>query len=59
MCVCTQILTVCVTDRTEDTLERPEYQRERIETADFGALEWKLHGIKVSDKMKKVLKTIE
>ncbi|KAL8559857.1 hypothetical protein ACOMHN_016903 [Nucella lapillus] len=52
-----RILYPCYT--TEDTLEKPEYQRERIETADFSALDWKLHGIKIGDKMKKLLKTIE
>ncbi|KAK7087151.1 uncharacterized protein [Littorina saxatilis] len=44
---------------TEDTLEKPEYQRERIEAADFEALDWKLKGIEVKDKLRKLLKTIE
>ncbi|XP_076452918.1 uncharacterized protein LOC143288392 isoform X1 [Babylonia areolata] len=44
---------------TEDTVEKAEYQRDKIETADFEALDWKLHGVKVGEKMTKLLKTIE
>ena len=45
--------------RTEDTIERPEYQREQIETADFESLDWKLKGIDIPDKMRKLLKMIQ
>lgn len=36
---------------TEDTVDMPEYQREKIECADFCALDWKFHGIKINPKM--------
>ena len=56
---CYRVDLCCAVCRTEDTVEMPEYQRERIETADFESLDWKLHGIKVPDKMKKLLKMLQ
>ncbi|XP_060599771.1 uncharacterized protein LOC132753345 isoform X4 [Ruditapes philippinarum] len=43
---------------TDDTREMPEYQREKIECADFSALPWKLHGVKVNSEMRKMLEQI-
>ncbi|XP_052800169.1 uncharacterized protein LOC128231412 isoform X3 [Mya arenaria] len=43
---------------TDDTHDMPEYQREKIECADFGALDWKIHGVKVPPKMLEVLREI-
>ena len=43
---------------TEDTADMPEYQKEKIECADFCALDWKFHGVNVNPKMKTVLKAI-
>ncbi|XP_053374901.1 uncharacterized protein LOC123535376 [Mercenaria mercenaria] len=43
---------------TEDTQDMPEYQREKIECADFSALPWKLHGVKVKPDMRKMLEQI-
>ncbi|KAL4223888.1 hypothetical protein ACF0H5_017351 [Mactra antiquata] len=43
---------------TEDTQDMPEYQKEKIECADFCALPWKLHGVKVNPEMKKLLEQI-
>lgn len=44
--------------RTEDTAELPEFQREKIECADFCALEWKFHGVNVNPPVKKMLKSL-
>lgn len=43
---------------TEDTIDMPEYQKEKIECADFCALDWKFHGVNVSPKMRTLLKAI-
>ncbi|XP_052256525.1 uncharacterized protein LOC127861814 isoform X7 [Dreissena polymorpha] len=43
---------------TEDTHDMPEYQREKIECADFCALNWKIHGVNVPKNMLNVLKQI-
>ncbi|XP_071092768.1 uncharacterized protein [Haliotis cracherodii] len=43
---------------TEDTAELPEFQREKIECADFCALEWKFHGVNVNPPVKKMLKSL-
>ena len=43
---------------TEDTIDMPEYQKEKIECADFCALDWKFHGVNVNPKMKTLLKEI-
>ena len=44
--------------RTEDTQDMPEYQKERIECADFCALDWKFHGVNVNPHMSKLLHMI-
>ncbi|XP_046550428.1 uncharacterized protein LOC124260208 isoform X2 [Haliotis rubra] len=43
---------------TEDTAELPEFQREKIECADFCALDWKFHGVNVNPPVKKMLKSL-
>ncbi|KAL3858031.1 hypothetical protein ACJMK2_012647 [Sinanodonta woodiana] len=43
---------------TEETADMQEYQREKIECADFSALDWKFHGIKVNDAMHRLLKML-
>ncbi|GFS15059.1 serine/arginine repetitive matrix protein 1-like [Elysia marginata] len=43
---------------TEDTAECTEYHRERVECADFCALQWKLHGVQVSPPVKKILQAL-
>ncbi|KAK3587653.1 hypothetical protein CHS0354_032859 [Potamilus streckersoni] len=43
---------------TEETADMQEYQREKIECADFSALDWKFHGVKVNDAMHRLLKML-
>ncbi|XP_013421806.1 uncharacterized protein LOC106181848 [Lingula anatina] len=43
---------------TEDTADMVEYQKERIECADFTALEWKFQGIQANPEVKKLLWSI-
>ncbi|XP_064612552.1 uncharacterized protein LOC135476453 [Liolophura sinensis] len=43
---------------TGDTQDIPEFQRDKIECADFGALSWKLNGIKVNPSVESLLKKI-
>ena len=56
---CLQGLFFCFSfSSTEDTIDMPEYQKEKIECADFCALDWKFHGVDVNPKMKTLLKEI-
>ncbi len=41
--------------RTEDTVEMEGNSKERVETADFSALDWKLEGCTVNTPLKKLL----
>ncbi|RUS79760.1 hypothetical protein EGW08_012476, partial [Elysia chlorotica] len=43
---------------TEDTSECTEYHKEKVECADFCALQWKLHGVQVSPPVRKILQAI-
>ncbi|XP_012936366.1 uncharacterized protein LOC101853688 isoform X2 [Aplysia californica] len=43
---------------TEDTADRTEYHKEKVECADFCALEWKLHGLHVNGHVRKILETL-
>ncbi|CAL1544481.1 unnamed protein product [Lymnaea stagnalis] len=43
---------------TEATADKTEYQKEKVECADFSALEWKLHGVKVSPPVRKILSSL-
>ncbi|XP_006812778.1 uncharacterized protein LOC100372411 [Saccoglossus kowalevskii] len=40
---------------TEDTAHLPEHQKEKVEDADFSALDWKLDGYPVNPPVKKIL----
>ena len=44
--------------RTDDTQDLPDYQKDKIECADFGSLKSKLDGIKISKKMLKLLQSL-
>lgn len=44
--------------RTEDTIDLPEYQKDKIECADFGSLASKLDGIKINSQMLNLLKSL-
>ena len=43
---------------TEDTVDLPEYHREKVECADFCSLDWKLHGLQVNGQVRKILETL-
>ncbi len=43
---------------TEDTIDLPEYQKDKVECADFGSLNTKLDGVKIGDKMLNLLKSL-
>ncbi|XP_069135158.1 uncharacterized protein DDB_G0284459-like isoform X10 [Argopecten irradians] len=40
---------------TQETVDMPDYMKEKIECADFGALRWKMQGVNVSPGIKKLL----
>ncbi|XP_033748568.1 uncharacterized protein LOC117333393 isoform X9 [Pecten maximus] len=40
---------------TQETVDMPDYMKEKIECADFGALRWKMQGVNVSPAIKKLL----
>jgi hypothetical protein len=39
-------------------MDLPEYQKDKIECADFGSLKSKLHGIKISKTMLNLLQSL-
>lgn len=41
--------------RTEDSLDRDARLKDRIEDADFSALDWKLDGYEIDEDLKKLL----
>ncbi|XP_025091573.1 uncharacterized protein LOC112562508 [Pomacea canaliculata] len=43
---------------TVDTMDKSEYQRAILETADFGNLTWKLDGVKVVEGTRKLLEAV-
>ncbi|XP_074643243.1 uncharacterized protein LOC141900312 [Tubulanus polymorphus] len=43
---------------TEDTVDLPDHQKERIESADFCALNWKFHGVNVNPFVEKILRAL-
>ena len=43
---------------TEDTQDIPEYQKDKIECADFGSLNSKLDGVKINDKILTLIKSL-
>lgn len=43
---------------TEDTIDLPEYQKDKIECADFGSLKSKLDGVRINQKILTLLKTL-
>jgi hypothetical protein len=43
---------------TEDTCDLPEYQKDKIECADFGSINSKLDGVKVNDKIMTLIKSL-
>lgn len=43
---------------TKETEDHKDYQKELIEVADFSALEWKFHGVKVRPEIQKLLKSL-
>ena len=44
--------------RTVDTKDLPDNQKERIESADFCALEWKFKGVNVNPSVRKILEAL-
>lgn len=44
--------------RTEDTVDLPDFQKDKIECADFGSLATKLDGVQISPKMLSLLKSL-
>jgi len=44
---------------TEDTKELPQYQKDKIESADFGSLKSKIHGIKINSNMLTLLEALQ
>ena len=44
--------------RTEDTVDLPNYQKDKIESADFGSLKSKLYGVEISEAMLKLLRSL-
>nr|XP_022342848.1 uncharacterized protein LOC111136340 isoform X31 [Crassostrea virginica] len=43
---------------SHEQVDQPDYQKEKIECADFSALEWKLTGVEVNPKIVKILKEL-
>ncbi|KAK2163962.1 hypothetical protein LSH36_71g01027 [Paralvinella palmiformis] len=43
---------------TDDTQNIKDHKKEKIECADFCALDWKLHGVQVNPPMKKLLESL-
>jgi hypothetical protein len=43
---------------TEDTIDLPEYQKDKIECADFGSINSKLDGVKVNEKILTLIKSL-
>lgn len=44
--------------RTDDTIDMPDYQKDKIECVDFGSLASKLDGIEINEKMLNLLKLL-
>ncbi|ESP04197.1 hypothetical protein LOTGIDRAFT_237494 [Lottia gigantea] len=44
---------------TADTADLPDFQKEKIECADFCALDWKFHGVKVNPPTERLIKSIQ
>lgn len=44
--------------RTDDTIDMPDYQKDKIECVDFGSLTSKLDGIEINEKMLNLLKLL-
>ncbi|XP_078335966.1 uncharacterized protein LOC111136340 isoform X22 [Crassostrea virginica] len=49
---------MCSTHVSHEQVDQPDYQKEKIECADFSALEWKLTGVEVNPKIVKILKEL-
>jgi hypothetical protein len=47
-----------ILNRTEDTVDLPDFQKDKIECADFGSLTTKLDGVQISPKMLSLLKSL-
>nr|XP_034317927.1 uncharacterized protein LOC105331026 isoform X28 [Crassostrea gigas] len=43
---------------SQEQVDQPDYQKEKIECADFSALEWKLTGVQVNPKIVRILKEL-
>lgn len=43
---------------SQEQVDQPDYQKEKIECADFSALEWKLTGVEVNPKIVRILKEL-
>ncbi|XP_061189523.1 uncharacterized protein LOC133197478 isoform X2 [Saccostrea echinata] len=46
---------MCSTHVSQEQVDQPDYQKEKIECADFSALKWKLTGVQVNPKIEKIL----
>ncbi|XP_052714131.1 uncharacterized protein LOC128187705 isoform X16 [Crassostrea angulata] len=49
---------MCSTHVSQEQVDQPDYQKEKIECADFSALEWKLTGVQVNPKIVRILKEL-
>ncbi|XP_062613721.1 protein piccolo-like isoform X2 [Saccostrea cucullata] len=49
---------MCSTHVSQEQVDQPDYQKEKIECADFSALKWKLTGVKVNPKIEKILQEL-
>ena len=43
---------------TEELEQQHDVQKERLERADFSAIEWKLNGVKVNPRIREVFDTL-
>ncbi|XP_056021357.1 uncharacterized protein LOC125675297 isoform X27 [Ostrea edulis] len=49
---------MCSTHVSQEQVDQPDYQKEKIECADFSALKWKLTGVEVNPKIERILKEL-